>query len=296
MYFTSAELSSFRDAYNLSVKPGFLRAVAQDIGDTLIHHPLFFRQFGFYWWAVKRMLKTYYRPEYRDSGRPWFLGSYRDRDMERNALFRTPSGRADIRSTWLAGLSYMSVNTAFSRFPVGSELNEHLWEDSTGEAHFRRVYDEDLPVQPDLFEVAEDEHDRQGTLELEGDVCVYIPGTWYNHGNRCLELGRYHEAAACFRKYVALARANEDRIQGWLCVGLAYDGAGHFPKAIACYRRCYAVEQEPWVLENIASSYERMGDLVRAKQYYEEALSGMPGNPVIAHSLKAVSARLRTAQ
>ncbi|HUX51327.1 MAG TPA: tetratricopeptide repeat protein [Spirochaetia bacterium] len=298
MYFTHEEVESISLSYGVSRDRRYLGTIAGQIGNDLLQHPDFFRQFGPYWWAVKRLLRRYYRPEDGAGEHAWFLGKYRDRAIERRVALRSRDGRSGLGETWIAALAYLSVQTAYCKFPIAGEADEFIWEDETGEAHFSHLVDSDFPVQLELFGTSptDPSAEKQSLLDLDGDVCVYVPGTWYNHGNRCLERGEHHEAVACFRKYAALSRTVQDRSQGWLCAGLAYDAAEHYAKAIACYRRCYAVEGAPWVLENIAASYERMGRLGSAKEYYERALTSMPGNPAVAHSLKSVTDRLVRAQ
>lgn len=290
MYFTSDEIQPILESYGISLREGELEDRLQEIEAALLARPGFYRQFGVYWWTMKRSLKARHAGEARTS-RPWFCRSFFDPAMEHAA------------STAASALAYAAVQTAFSRYPIAGEADEHLWEDGSGEAHFYRLRDTDFPLQPGLFDdlasvPAADERagQRQGTLDLDGDVCVYIPGTWQSLGNRSLNDGRYHEAAACFRKFAALGRTDGERSEGWLYTGLAYEEAGHYAKAVACYRRSHRVGGQPWVLENIASACEKMGDLVGARRAYEAALQDMPANPVLKQSLRLVRERLGEAQ
>lgn len=269
MYYLECELDQMlpeSGSFPLSrLKRGFA-AVAEQIEAD----PLRYRSFGGYWAELRPLVKS---PQTIRNADPISTSRLLAAAEEYYRLQHLDVGPAD-----------------------DEDSSAHIWESEPGRPELFISFDTDQEApnfgQLDLFEQVDRQRvASESFLRSPGD---FIARVWKDRGDDEFARGNWHQAARYYKRGALLPGDEVLKSACWLAMGLAFESAGHFWKAIFCFQTSYQRDSEAWLLGNIASCHRSLGRIHDALKYYRLALESMPGNPEFLAAISAIESNGRS--
>lgn len=147
------------------------------------------------------------------------------------------------------------------------------------------------------------EQSNPRALEMYEELIRFYPRStvaplaYYHLGNLLYEKGEQERAIAAYEKFIGTA-GEKDRLivsLAWYGIGYCHEDRKEYPKALEAFEQAAETSGEtalrPVMERNIGRIYEAVGNVEKAREHYEKALS-KPGDPLMERYLRTILAEM----